>query len=428
LGLLAMAEVLAGFGPGHFIVRERAEPDAFLTFRPWLTGAAVALPLLFNRPLSLAAAGAAGFVLVATLAEWLLLQQLGQPGIGVMLRSLLASGVILLAALAISAGFLRLFGGARRLTALMTMIFMVGLLALRPPYPSPMRWFETMLRPPAPSRPDAIRPEVRLFTDLPLVWGEGAVEDVLGGASPPAAYRAIANAATVTPVDVLDDRALDRARLLVIAQPRALVPEELVRIDAWVRGGGRALIFADPVLRWAEDIPPGRRRPPRASLLAPLLSHWGLMLAAGPPGYRMIGAEDGTLFGAGRIAVRDAGRLMATSSSACDLRADGLIADCTIATGRAVVVADADLLRDETWTGPGPYGATRNGRLADNGVFAAGAVRLLATGATATSGADRVRWMSRPPADEGRLLAVGLGLPVLVLAAAAGIAIRLRRV
>src|SRR3546814_19653015 len=35
-GLFAAAEIALGFGPGHFIVRERAEPDAFLAFRPWL--------------------------------------------------------------------------------------------------------------------------------------------------------------------------------------------------------------------------------------------------------------------------------------------------------------------------------------------------------------------------------------------------------
>src|SRR3546814_5116058 len=45
-GGIAAAEVLLGFGPGHFLIRERAEPDAFLAFRPWLIGLALASAVL----------------------------------------------------------------------------------------------------------------------------------------------------------------------------------------------------------------------------------------------------------------------------------------------------------------------------------------------------------------------------------------------
>src|SRR3546814_16916837 len=76
-------------------------------------------------------------------------------------------------------------------------------------------------------------------------------------------------AAAITPADVLSEDALAGADLLILAQPRALTPVELLVVDEWVRAGGRALLFADPALHWAGELPPHLPRPPRTSLLRP---------------------------------------------------------------------------------------------------------------------------------------------------------------
>ena len=64
--------------------------------------------------------------------------------------------------------------------------------------------------------------------------------------------------------------------LLLLAQPRALAPAEMVKLDSWVRDGGKLLILADPALQWGSLYPLGdKRRPLFTSLLSPLFSHWG---------------------------------------------------------------------------------------------------------------------------------------------------------
>src|SRR3546814_15416895 len=78
-GGIAAAEVLLGFGPGHFLIRERAEPDAFLAFRPWLIGLALASAVLLPGASRTAAAGSALSIITATLAGWLVLSATGQP-------------------------------------------------------------------------------------------------------------------------------------------------------------------------------------------------------------------------------------------------------------------------------------------------------------------------------------------------------------
>src|SRR3546814_20509702 len=109
---MAAAEVLLGFGPGHFLIRERAEPDAFLAFRPWLIGLALASAVLLTGAWRTAAAGAALFIITATVAEWLLLSVTGDPDLMVLapaagLSPLLAGGGALAAA-----AFLPLLGGS----------------------------------------------------------------------------------------------------------------------------------------------------------------------------------------------------------------------------------------------------------------------------------------------------------------------------
>lgn len=174
----------------------------------------------------------------------------------------------------------------------------------------------------------AEKPELMLMTGLPIVWGEGEIGDTLSGAREPAgAYRWLIDRYNVTLLDILGPRTLS-APTLLLAQPRALGPAELVALDKWVRVGGRVLVLADPKLDWASAHAVGDPlAPPRMTLLDPLLSHWGLRLDL----------REGGRETAGRF-VRERGR--------CAVSADGLVARCGLGEGRAVIVADADFLHD----------------------------------------------------------------------------------
>lgn len=177
---------------------------------------------------------------------------------------------------------------------------------------------------------------------LPLFWGEGGAAAVLQGEDQRAQLiRHLAQRYTLAALDQLDKDSLAQAPLLLLAQPRGLSPDELVALDAWVRGGGRALIFADPMLVWPSRLAMGdRRRAPLVTLLDPLLDHWGLVLE-GPPSNNgdamMITSEDTAGAGAG------VGRWKAKTAE-CKISTDLRIADCHIGRGRAFIVADADVL------------------------------------------------------------------------------------
>jgi ABC-type uncharacterized transport system len=167
-------------------------------------------------------------------------------------------------------------------------------------------------------------PRVTLFTALPLMWGEGDPSDILNG-----------RARRSTMIDGLDVRAIDTVTVpglgqdvLVVAQPRAMMPEELVALDTWVRAGGRVLIFADPRLEWRSRYPLGDpRRAPPVTLLDPLLTHWGVRLDAGP------GSD---------------GRWQRGPCAAVD----PVTIDCRIGKGRALLIADADRLDERAGGGP----------------------------------------------------------------------------
>ena len=199
------------------------------------------------------------------------------------------------------------------------------------------------------------KPVLGLFTTLPIYWGETAdLGAVLSDESGPHwVRRALERDYRLRPLDVLgaagQEQGLAGMRDLVLAQPRALSPAENVALDAWVREGGRVLLFADPMLTAHSGFALGdRRRPQEVILLSPLLSHWGLDLQfdeTQPEGERRVAAL-GTAVPVnlpGRFALREnAGGGDAT----CVLLGEGLVARCTIGRGKAVVIADAALLED----------------------------------------------------------------------------------
>ena len=176
------------------------------------------------------------------------------------------------------------------------------------------------------------KPRLALLTGLPIVLGEDfGLKD---NGSP--ALTALAAQFEIVPISTTSAKDLSKERLLLLAQPPAQTPENLVALDDWVRAGGRVLLLADPLLEWPSKRPLGDPlRPPPMFADTGLLGHWGLRLDApdklGPAirslaGYRIVTVSPGALHGD------------------CEISADRLVADCRIGKGRAVVVADADLL------------------------------------------------------------------------------------
>lgn len=189
---------------------------------------------------------------------------------------------------------------------------------------------------------------IAIMTGLPLFGTTADPGVILNGPDQRAAIiRALSRKHSVIPLARLDAASLEKSTMLILAQPRALSGEELVALDAWVRGGGRALVFTDPELLWPSDLALGDpRRAPSIGLLDPLLVHWGLTLESAP----MTDAGPGRTYKVGNspVAVAWAGRWK-TAIPACKIEAEGLIADCRIGKGRALLVADADMLDERLW-------------------------------------------------------------------------------
>jgi hypothetical protein len=176
------------------------------------------------------------------------------------------------------------------------------------------------------------RPTLMLLTSLPLVFGEQFTLD--GGGSP--ALTALERRYRVVPISTAAAAELRQAGLLLMAQSPAQLPEDLVALDRWVRGGGRVLLLADPALDWPSERPLGDAlRPPPMFMDTGLLGHWGVRLDT--PEER------------GPASRKLAGRTVETSSPGtlhgkCAIGPDRLTANCRIGKGRATIVADADLI------------------------------------------------------------------------------------
>lgn len=187
------------------------------------------------------------------------------------------------------------------------------------------------------------RPQLGLFTSLPILWAEADdVGTLLASPEPPHWARGELEARyRILPLDTLPGpRDL---RFLLIAQPRPFSPDENVALDDWVRRGGRVLLFADPALTWDSQYPIGdRRRPQDVVLLSPILGRWGLELLfddGQPGGERESAGNDLPVNLPGQLARRPGG-----VDAVCDIGPERLIARCRIGKGRALIVADAALL------------------------------------------------------------------------------------
>lgn len=200
---------------------------------------------------------------------------------------------------------------------------------------------------------DGPKPTLGLITTLPLQWSEGGIEaDLAEDAQPHPAFARLSPSYDVQPLDNLSDVATQP--LLLLAQPRAFSPTELVQLDSWVRKGGRLLILADPALQWGSLYPLGdKRRPLFTSMLSPLFSHWGLELVL-----PIVDAEPMAIRKIGDLSIRTQTpgewlKMGGAGAGPCTIEQDGFVADCRIGKGRALLVADADLLDTVYWEGRG---------------------------------------------------------------------------
>ena len=188
---------------------------------------------------------------------------------------------------------------------------------------------------PADIPPRADRPALMVVTTLPILFPEEFTLENAGSK----ALTALESRYAVVPIATTDDGSLKQGRLLLMAHPLAQTAENLVTLDAWVRGGGRVLLLADPRLEWPSTRPLGDRlRPPPGFADTGLLAHWGL---------RLEGSDE-----PGRQERKMAGRDVETVSPGslggdCAISKDRLVARCRVGRGRATVIADADFLNVE---------------------------------------------------------------------------------
>lgn len=196
---------------------------------------------------------------------------------------------------------------------------------------------------------------VAILTSLPLFSPETvSVEDAIGasgGASllhPLGEYWRSSFSPTIfdDPLDAL----ATKPDLLILAQARPFSPAHLVEFDQWIRQGGKALVFADPALFWPSIFPIGdKRRPEGATLLSPLFRHWGLEQRIDddqPEGAWSLEGQTP------EIVVVQSGYFVSTNAEAadCELRNQAMVAICNIGQGKAILVADADMLQADFYS------------------------------------------------------------------------------
>lgn len=408
-GLFAVAELGLAVTIGGFFTFGRAEALVFLAFRPWLL--LLLACALARRDWRMRTAGYALALCLATAGESVFLHILGAADrlwsdalAGLVAGGLLALLLDLLVQLGRRAG--GWLGPAVGFAAGAALLLI----------PGGLFFYDRILIDRA-APPAEGRPELMLMTALPIIWGEGGAFDP--EARPAESYRALRREFRVRPLDTLSPETLT-GRLLLLAQPRALAPEELVALDDWVRRGGRALILTDPALDWPSALPLGDiRRPPSIGLLGPLLTHWGILLDprtwAGPA-ITHVAVPGRTT----RLAMTKPGRFEAP-----DCRRplpDPFLIACEVGKGKAMLVADADLLRDDLWA---PFGPARHQRIADNPLVVAAWLDGLA-GIERPRIDGEVEWLDAD-APRGRALALGLAPAGLALLLAAGLGRRRRR-
>lgn len=181
------------------------------------------------------------------------------------------------------------------------------------------------------------------MSSLALVHGHGVdmTAMIAGRSTPHPLYQALKRAHTLIVADALDHDVLAGADLAILIQPHALPPSALVALDAYVREGGHLLLFADPALAWPRGAGlAGAQGPLRSSLISPLLQHWGIALVDPEREWVRLRPSGALLIHPGQFAAL----VGKTGDAVCTVDQDGHVARCQPGRGRAVLVADADLI------------------------------------------------------------------------------------
>lgn len=198
-----------------------------------------------------------------------------------------------------------------------------------------------------------LSPKLAVLTGLPLRWAGDDLAAMLatGPADAPAATE-LGRRFDFHLIDSLSE--VDGSEALLVAHPRALAPDELVRLDALTNDARTIVILADALSSWDPPYPLGDpRNPPVTSLLTPLLDHWGITLAApdrGVSGWE--GDVDVFIDPEGRkLRLHSAGRFTRLPPG-CTAYGDRRVARCPIGKATVWLVGDADLLHQSLWQPP----------------------------------------------------------------------------
>ncbi|HEX2794839.1 MAG TPA: DUF4350 domain-containing protein [Croceicoccus sp.] len=199
----------------------------------------------------------------------------------------------------------------------------------------------------------AAKTDLLLFTSLPILWSEGGMADMLSTDAPVHwARKVLEHDRALKPVDNLTQ--LPVGGTLVMAQPRALAPEENVALDNWVRAGGKLLLIVDPMLDTHSSYGLGdRRRPEAIAMLSPILARWGLRLVNDPRGDHV------ARWSGHAVPVAEGGLFELTGKgheSRCRLddgAAQALAASCRVGRGHVLLLGDATFLAHGDHAGQG---------------------------------------------------------------------------
>lgn len=126
------------------------------------------------------------------------------------------------------------------------------------------------------------KPVLGLMGDLPLATGPGGPYAALQGQSKP--YRIYQELEAKFRIDFLPsepDRIPSDIDVLMVVHPNEISARALYAIDQFVLGGGRALVFVDPLSELALEQVRGESTISASSALGPLLEAWGIAMPKG---------------------------------------------------------------------------------------------------------------------------------------------------